>query len=123
MAYSARVMPVLTKHQVPACELLVPNLGGDSALYLHTAGASFELDSDGVCQDVFTLDGSEPGDVAHCLGAQFVGSLSLEGGALLPNPAVGSRALLVDRVEGCPPALIQTAAITGIVYRDDVIDA
>jgi hypothetical protein len=116
-------MAVLTNHQVPACELLVPNLGADGALCLHTAQASFELDADGICQDVFTLDGSEPGDVAHCLGAQFVGSLSLEGGAISGMPQVGSRALLVDRVDGCPPALIQTAAITGIVYRDDVVEA
>lgn len=111
---------------VNAYELFTADLaGGDEGLFIHTASASLQLDHTGVCRAVFTVDGggsaATAGDLERCVGAQYIASVGDDG--MTGPPTVGACALLVDRTTLGPPAVIKTAAITGVVYVDDVLDA
>jgi hypothetical protein len=107
-----------------AYELLTADLGsndGDHAVFIHTTRASLALDDNGICRDVFRLDGSELTQVERCVGAQYIASVDAQG--IIGKPSVGGHALLVAQAGGSPPAVIKTAAITGVVYSTDVIEA
>jgi hypothetical protein len=128
-------MPALTETTTAtpnAYELFTVDVGGDPsasakdapaqvALCIHTARASIELDAHGICVSVFTLDGSEPRDIERCLGAQYIASVNKTG--VSAKPGVGGHALFVKRSPEAPPAVLKTAAITGVVYHDDVVTA
>ncbi len=105
-------------------ELLTAELGntnGHGALFIHTTRASLVIDEHGVCRDAFKLDGTELTDIERCIGAQYVASVDRDG--VTGAPSVGGHALLVDRSAGNRPAVVKTAAITSVVFADDVIEA
>jgi hypothetical protein len=100
-------------------ELLTADLGSTDSehrLYIHTTRASLAIDENGICRDVFRLDGSELTQVERCIGAKYIASVDAQG--VTGKPSVGGYALLVAQA-----GVIKTAAITGVVYGDDVIEA
>jgi len=118
-------MPALTQNAETPYQLLTANLGDaiDSALCIHTTRASLKLDNDGICREVFTLDGSKPRDIERIVGTHYLASLAdADGTDLTSVPSVGAHALFVELGNG-RPALIKTEQITGVVFDGDVVES
>lgn len=105
-------------------ELLNADLGVSESrgpLYIHTARASLVLDENGICRDAFTLDGTDLTRAERCIGAQYIACIDESG--VTGKPAVGAHALLIHRNGSALPAVIKTAAITSLIYADDIVEA